>query len=41
MPCEKIAQVVGTLIPQESPTLLSNQPADGENEKMIPKATAF
>ncbi|MGP4079708.1 hypothetical protein ACTWQL_07295 [Pseudalkalibacillus sp. R45] len=25
MPCEEIIQVVGTLIPQESRTLLSNQ----------------
>ncbi|MGP4081782.1 hypothetical protein ACTWQL_17895 [Pseudalkalibacillus sp. R45] len=30
MPCEEIIQVVGTLIPLESRTLLSNQLAQGE-----------
>ncbi|MGP4082306.1 hypothetical protein ACTWQL_20665 [Pseudalkalibacillus sp. R45] len=37
MPCEEIIQVVGTLIPQESRTLLSNQLAQGEFLKMIHK----
>jgi hypothetical protein len=35
MPCEKKDQVAGTLIPQESSTLLSNQLVDEENEQNI------
>jgi hypothetical protein len=41
MPCEKNTQVAGTLIPQESRTLLSNQLVNDENEKYEPKATIF
>ncbi|MGP4081738.1 hypothetical protein ACTWQL_17670 [Pseudalkalibacillus sp. R45] len=41
MPCEEIIQVVGTLIPQESRTLLSNQLAQGEFLKMTQKQPSF
>jgi hemin uptake protein HemP len=41
MPCEKNTQVVGTLIPQESRTLHSNQLVNEENELNKPKATIF
>ncbi|MGP4079823.1 hypothetical protein ACTWQL_07885 [Pseudalkalibacillus sp. R45] len=41
MPCEEIIQVVGTLIPQESRTLLSNQLAQVVFFKNDSKATIF
>ncbi|MGP4078328.1 hypothetical protein ACTWQL_00315 [Pseudalkalibacillus sp. R45] len=41
MPCEEIIQVVGTLIPQESRTLLYNQLAQGEFLKMTQKQQFF
>ncbi|MGP4082449.1 hypothetical protein ACTWQL_21395 [Pseudalkalibacillus sp. R45] len=41
MPCEEIIQVVGTLIPLESRTLLSNQLAQGGSLQIDPKATFF
>ncbi|MGP4079786.1 hypothetical protein ACTWQL_07700 [Pseudalkalibacillus sp. R45] len=41
MPCEEIIQVVGTLIPQGSRTLLSNQLAHGEFLKMTQKQQSF
>jgi hypothetical protein len=39
MPYEKNTQVAGTLIPQESRTLHSNQFADEVNHKNTPEAT--
>ncbi|MGP4078897.1 hypothetical protein ACTWQL_03210 [Pseudalkalibacillus sp. R45] len=41
MPSEEIIQVVGTLIPQESRTLLSNQLAQGVFLKMTQKQQSF
>ncbi|MGP4079863.1 hypothetical protein ACTWQL_08085 [Pseudalkalibacillus sp. R45] len=41
MPCEEIIHVVGTLIPLESRTLLSNQLAQGEFFKMTQKQQPF
>ncbi|MGP4081672.1 hypothetical protein ACTWQL_17335 [Pseudalkalibacillus sp. R45] len=41
MPCEEIIHVVGTLIPQESRTLLSNQLAQGEFLKITQKQQSF
>ncbi|MGP4081629.1 hypothetical protein ACTWQL_17120 [Pseudalkalibacillus sp. R45] len=41
MPCEEIIQVVGTLIPQESRTLLSNQLAQGDYLKITQKSIIF
>ncbi|MGP4081733.1 hypothetical protein ACTWQL_17645 [Pseudalkalibacillus sp. R45] len=41
MPCEETIQVVGTLTPQESRTLLSNQLAQCEFFKMTQKQQSF
>jgi hypothetical protein len=42
MPCEKYSQVVGTLIPQESRTLHSNQlAAGGISQKSPQKQQSF
>jgi hypothetical protein len=38
MPCEKYSQVVGTLIPQESRTLHSNQHAAGAYHENRPRS---
>jgi hypothetical protein len=41
MPCEKNTQVAGTLLPQESRTLHSNQLVNEENKKMSQKQQSF